>query len=239
MKLHLGFSLKEINVNNDFRFSIVSLIKKVLSDNYPEDFNSIYSNNRIKSYTFSAYFPDCILNERYISVPNRQMAITLTAYEDDFIVKLYNAFLNFKYKSYPLKDNQIITLNNVRLANTKSIDATQTVIKFLSPLLVRKHIDDKDNYLTYKDDEFNKYLNYNTSKLAVKLNVPYNSDIKLTGLKGKTTVVKMDGLLYQANIGNFILEGDNAVINMLYKTGLGSKRGLGFGMFEILGGVNE
>jgi CRISPR-associated endoribonuclease Cas6 len=239
MKLHLGFNLKELDVNNDYRYTIVSLIKKVLSDSYVDDYNNIYSTNNIRSYTFSAYFPNCSLNEKYISVPSKKMFITLTAYEDDFILKLYNSFLKFKFKSYPLKDNQVITLNKVRLSITNKIEATKVVIKFLSPLLVRKHIDDKDYYLSYKDGDFNEYLNYNTVKLAENLKIPCNSKIQLTELKSKITVVKSDDLLFQSNIGTFILEGDNNIINMLYKTGMGSKRGLGFGMFEVLGGINE
>ena len=64
----------------------------------------------------------------------------------------------------------------------------------------------------------------------------YNKSFK--PLKAAVTVVKHDDLLYQANIGTYFIEADNELINILYKAGLGSKRGLGFGMFEVLGGYD-
>jgi CRISPR/Cas system endoribonuclease Cas6 (RAMP superfamily) len=42
----------------------------------------------------------------------------------------------------------------------------------------------------------------------------------------------MDSFLL-ANLGTYILKGPNNILNLLYRSGIGGRRGEGFGMFEI------
>lgn len=240
MKLHLQFLLKNEYLSNDYRFCIISFLKKVLSDKYNEEYEQLYALNNIKDFTFSAYFPKCSIEKNHIYIPDRIMNVTFSGHRDALIIKFYNAMLAYKDYTYPMKNNQAITLKKVRLTQTKEVTGEKCIIKFLSPLLVRKHTKEKDTYLTYKDDDFLKYLNMNTQILLENIGIQEKYLISnFKPIRGRTTVIKNDNLMFQANIGTYSIEADNKLINILYKSGLGSKRGLGFGMFEILGGYYE
>jgi CRISPR-associated endoribonuclease Cas6 len=239
LKLHLQFSLKNEYLSNDFRMVIISFLKKALSDKYSEEYEKLYSLNNIKDFTFSVYFPNSSIEKHHIYVPDKKMSVTFSGYRDELIIKFYNAMLKYKNHDYPMKNNQTMTLKRIRLSPTRKAKGSQCIIKFLSPLLVRKHTKEKDIYLTYEDEGFLEQLNINTKKLLESINVKEKYTIKsFKPLKAAVTVVKHDDLLYQANIGTYFIEADNELINILYKAGLGSKRGLGFGMFEVLGGYD-
>lgn len=237
MKLYLSFGLKDEFVATDFRMCIVSFLKKILSSKYTQVYEELYSENAIKDFTFSVYFPNSSIKKNYIYVTEKIMAVTLSGVRDDLMVMFYNAALAYKHYSHPMPNGQIMTLNKVHFANTKQILGDKMVIKFLSPLLVRKHSDEKDTYLTYKDNEFLEYLNINATLLLKSLGIQENLKINnFIPLEAKHTVIKNKELMFQASIGTFVLEADNKLINILYQAGLGSKRGLGFGMFEVMGG---
>lgn len=236
MKLVLGFELSSEKVDIDYRSSILSFIKHLLSTKYEDDYNSLFSNPTMKSYTFSVYFPNITMEEGSVRAGEKQMSVTISGYDHALIAKLYNASLHEKHKGYPMKNNTMV-LQRVRLDNAKKRLKERSVIKFLCPLIVRKRIGNKDTYLTYKDEDFNKYVNITISNLFKQLEISKdNINIDLKPFNARTTVIKHGQLMYQANIGTFILEGDTGILEVLYQTGIGSRRGQGFGMFEIIGG---
>ena len=91
-----------------------------------------------------------------------------------------------------------------------------------------------------KEKDFNlEAANYMTKRLQ-ELGIPVVS-VKTTDENGniiqeesKTTVVPFKENLISASYGKFCLEGDITLLNNLYKTGIGSRRSEGFGMFEVL-----
>ena len=52
--------------------------------------------------------------------------------------------------------------------------------------------------------------------------------------ESKTTAVPFKEFLINVSYGKFCLEGDINLLNNLYKTGIGSRRSEGFGLFEVL-----
>ena len=50
----------------------------------------------------------------------------------------------------------------------------------------------------------------------------------------RKTVVSFKNILINSSIGEYILEGNSELLNILYKTGIGSRRSEGFGMFEVI-----
>lgn len=236
MKLVLSFQLSSVNVAINYRNSVMSLIKHLLSTKYEDDFNVLFGAPTMKSYTFSVYFPGVVMGDNEIIVEQKQMSVTISGYDQVLILKLYNASLLMKNKSYPIKDNTM-TLIRIRLDNPHKKIKEINVIKFLCPLIVRKREDKKDTYLTFKDEEFNKYVNMTVNNLFEQLALSLeNHNIILTPYKARTTVVKQGKLSYEVSIGTFILEGNPEAVGVLYQTGIGSRRGQGFGMFEIIGG---
>jgi len=236
LKLILGFQLSSEKVDINYRSSIMSFIKHLLSNKYEDDFNLLFSDPIMKSYTFSVYFPNVIMGEDALEVQDKQMSVAISGYDSALIVKLYNASLSMKNKPYPMAGNNMI-LKRMRLDNFPKSLKQINVIKFLCPLVVRKREDGKDSYLTYKNDDFNKYLNIAVANLFNRMGISLeNQSIKLTPYKVRTTVVKQENISFEVSIGTFILEGDPQTLNVLYQTGMGSRRSQGFGMFEVIGG---
>jgi CRISPR-associated endoribonuclease Cas6 len=164
------------------------------------------------------------------------MNVIISGVDAALILKFYNSALAFKNLGYPLKTNEMI-LRKIRLDNRLPEIKEKMLIKFLSPLIVRKREDNKDTYLVGVDEEFEKYINISIYNLFDSLGIKdiYNP-IKLTPIDAKKTVIKSDGLMFNATFGNFIIEGDKNVISVLYQAGIGSRRAQGFGLFEIVGG---
>lgn len=136
-------------------------------------------------------------------------------------------------------------LKNITMVNEKNIMSNRVRIKFLSPLVLRNHkeitINKKrkgaDIYFDFNDSDFNEQINYSVSRLIkdLKLN-GVNSNIKLKPYNNlaRKTVVSFKNILINSSIGEYILEGDSELLNILYKTGIGSRRSEGFGMFEVI-----
>ena len=131
------------------------------------------------------------------------------------------------------------------MVNEKNIMSNRIRIKFLSPLVLRNHKEKiinkkrkgKDIYFDFNDSDFNEQINYSVSRLIkdLKLN-GVNSNIKLKPYNNlaRKTVVSFKNILINSSIGEYILEGDSELLNILYKTGIGSRRSEGFGMFEVI-----
>lgn len=72
------------------------------------------------------------------------------------------------------------------------------------------------------------------------LKIIENTKIELTAYKIEedilsfTTVVPFKNLNLPASYGKFLLHADAKLLNYIYKTGIGSRRSEGFGMFEII-----
>ena len=236
MKLILGFELSSENVDINYRTSILSYIKHLLYTKYQDDFNELFNTPTMKSYTFSVYFPGVIMKDSALIVEEKQMSVSISGLDKALIAKLYNASLAMKHKSYPLKDNKM-TLKKVRICNAVKNINKINLIKFLCPLIVRKREDNKDTYLTFNDQDFSKYLNITVDNLITQLGVEINEkNITLTPYRARTTVVKQNDLAFEVSIGVFVLEGSPELIEVLYQTGIGSRRGQGYGMFKIIGG---
>lgn len=235
MKLILGFELTAKEVELNYRETVLSFIKHMLSFKYPSDYEQLFTQPIMKSYSFSVYFPDVALSQNIVLASDKQMSVTITGCDNILIAKLYNSALFMKNKSYPMLNNSM-TLKKVRLDNFIPKIQEKNLIKFLSPLVVRKRVDNKDTYLNFDDQEFNKYINISIENLCNQLGISPCGTIKLTPFNAKKTVIKQDNLFFEANLGTFVLEGDKDIISLLYQTGIGSRRSQGFGMFEIIGG---
>ena len=90
--------------------------------------------------------------------------------------------------------------------------------------------------MDFNDSDFNEQLNYSVTRLIkdLKLN-GVNSNIKLEPCKSaRKTVVDFKNVLIHSSIGEYIISGESELLNILYKTGIGSKRSGGFGMFDVI-----
>ena len=258
MRIKLHFELENKIIPKDYRILILSFIKHSLGKNFEKSYKEIYKSKDkpiMKFFTFSIYLPKPKIEKDKIELDKNYFNAVFSIYDNKRFIEFYNSFNsminkeleeinkeNEKY-SYPLKDNKM-KLKNITMENEKIITSNRAIIKFLSPLVVRKHEEitinekrkGKDIYLDFNDSDFNEQLNYSVTRLIkdLKLN-GVNSNIKLEPCKSaRKTVVDFKNVLIHSSIGEYIISGESELLNILYKTGIGSKRSGGFGMFDVI-----
>ena len=251
MRIKLHFELENNIIPKDYRILILSFIKYSLKKNFKESYKEIYESKPImKFFTFSVYLPKPKIEKDKIELDKNYFNAVFSIYDNKRFIEFYNSFNSMIIKnenkeySYPLKDNKM-RLKNITMLNEKIISSNRAIIKFLSPLVLRKHEEiainekrkGKDIYFDFNDSDFNEQINYSVSRLIkdLKLN-GVNSNIKLKPYNNlaRKTVVSFKNILINSSIGEYILEGDSELLNILYKTGIGSRRSEGFGMFEVI-----
>lgn len=164
----------------------------------------------------------------------KYMRVIFSTSDMIIMAKYYNAFLKQKGSSYPIFDN-VVKLEKISYINVSDIDSNEIIIKMLSPLIVRKHEDNnKDTYLTFNDADFEKVLKENLLKTYSNLSVDI-SEFKIEPVKASKTVTNILRGTASASLGIFKLTGSVKLLNLLLQSGLGSRRGLGNGMFTVLG----
>ena len=252
MRIKLHFELENKIIPKDYRILILSFIKHSLGKNFEKSYKEIYESKPImKFFTFSIYLPKPKIEKDKIELDKNYFNAVFSIYDNKRFIEFYNSFNSMiiknseenKEHSYPLKDNKM-KLKNITMENEKIITSNRAIIKFLSPLVVRKHEEitinekrkGKDIYLDFNDSDFNEQLNYSVTRLIkdLKLN-GVNSNVKLEPCKSaRKTVVDFKNVLIHSSIGEYIISGESELLNILYKTGIGSKRSGGFGMFDVI-----
>lgn len=253
MRIKLYFELENNIIPKDYRALILSFIKNSLQKNFEESYKEIYGDKPVmKFFTFAVYLHKPKIEKDKILLEKNYFNVSFSIYDNKQFIEFYNSFNSMinkdinkddKKYSYPLKDNKM-KLKNITMGNEKVISSEKIRIKFLSPLVLRKHEEKtinekrkgKDIYLDLNDKDFNEQLNYSVDRLIkdLKLN-GVNSNIKLTPYTtARKTVASFKNISIQSYIGEFVLEGDIKLLNILYKTGIGSRRSEGFGMFEVV-----
>ena len=252
MRIKLHFELENKIIPKDYRILILSFIKNNLEKNFNESYKEIYGEKpTVKFFTFSVYLPKPKIEKEKIELDRNYFNVLFSIYDNKQFIEFYNSFNSMinkekenKENSYPLKNNKM-ELKNITMVNEKNIMSNRVRIKFLSPLVLRNHKEKiinkkrkgKDIYFDFNDSDFNEQINYSVSRLIkdLKLN-GVNSNIKLKPYNNlaRKTVVSFKNILINSSIGEYILEGDSELLNILYKTGIGSRRSEGFGMFEVI-----
>lgn len=230
------FNLENENISIQYRKSIMSFIKKSLQEYDEEYFKKFYNerDNIIKPYTFAVFFKDSKFNGDNIIVDSKIMELNISTEDYNTGIVLYNSFNHQRNKKFNLNNNSM-TLKNIILLPEQEIDTEEITIKFLSPLVVRSRLDNKDYYYSYQNKEF-----LDTLKLNIKIQLQTSSlpesvldQFNIEPVNAKKTVVKFYEKQIESSIGTFKLTGNRDLLNYLYKCGMGSKHSAGFGMFEV------
>lgn len=237
MRYKLFFELENKDISIQYRKSVLSFLKKSLSEYDNEIYEKLYhaKDPIIKPYTFSVFFRDSEFKENRIIVNSKQMELNISIADYEIAVIFYNAFNHQRNKIFHLENNSM-TLKNIVLIQEKQINTEEIAIKFMSPLIVRQREDEKDYYFSVEGEKFLETLKINIKEQLKLTN--YSMDIvdsiKLEKINGRKTVVKFYEKQMEGSIGTFKLFGDKELLNYLYRAGIGSRRSSGFGMFEII-----
>lgn len=238
MQLELLFRANEGFVPVDYRPFVMSSFKGALSKLYKNVFNEIYSKDNIqaKSFTFSTYFQKSTIENGKIILPTKKFKVVLSSYDYSLIMYLYNSMLLKLNKTFTISMKTSVTITGVNIKDVPDIDKNEIKIQFLSPLLVRDKTEEREKYIDYRESDFNEKLNIVVKNFINTIpDAKFeNEKIELIPIQPKRTVVKCMKLSFNSTYGIFILKGDARLLTYLHNSGIGSRRGEGFGMFMVL-----
>lgn len=237
MRLKLVFALENNKIDIQYRKSIISWIKHSLEDYDENLYKEIYDSNHKKTFTFATILPKPQFTKEEITLKDSQFSVVFSAYNYVYALYIYNAFLKQKYQKYSLHQNSM-TLTNMILIPEKEIIENEITIKMSSPLITRNHDREtlKDIYYAFNKEGFETYLKINIEEQlqAENLDTKILEEFKIIPVQAKKIVIPVYEKMIECSIGIFKLQGDKTLLNYLYRAGIGAKKAMGFGLFEVI-----
>lgn len=91
-------------------------------------------------------------------------------------------------------------------------------------------------YYAYDKEEFQKYIRINIEEqlTAENLNIQLLNNFEITPINAKKIIIPVYEKMIECSLGIFELYGNTELLKYLYKAGIGSKKAMGFGLFEII-----
>ena len=150
---------------------------------------------------------------------------------------LYNSFVKQKFQKFSLNKNSM-KLTSIIMLKEREINEDTIVIKMSSPIICRNHDKTtlKDMYYAYDREEFQKYIRINIEEqlIAENLNIQLLNDFEIIPINAKKLIIPVYEKMIECSLGIFELHGSIELLKYLYKAGIGSKKAMGFGLFEII-----
>ena len=237
-ELTLEFQLEKPELPVEYERVVVSFLKAASSNYSKEMFERLYDKSKsiIKTFTYSVYLPGAFFDKNVIRLGEKRFKIFFSDADMRQTIEWFNSFQLMRMKKYPLNNNSM-QLISVKSQNRKDIVDSELVIKMQSPLIVRQHNSDtnRDEYYTYDSKEFADKVKENVSVFLQRVNIDVSMDgFSLLPVKGKKVVVNCFGRKIDANIGIYKITGNPELLNILYQSGIGSRRSEGHGKWEVL-----
>ena len=237
-ELKLEFQLEIPEVPAELDKVLVSFLKAAIENYSPVLFEKLYNKNSsiIKTYTWSLYLPGAKFIREKILLGQNRFIMSFSDADIGELIEFYNAFVLMKGKPYPMNKNSM-RLISIKIRNIPEIQDTELIIKMRSALIVRKHdsTDNSDKYYTCEDPEFGEMVKENLRIFLEKLNLEMDiSDFSITPLKGKKVVTRTWSRLVDGSIGVYKITGNLELLNFLRAAGLGTRRSIGKGMWEVI-----
>lgn len=217
----------------------VSFLKASVMEYNKDMFDKLYDKSKsvIKTYTFSWYSPGARFEKTQITLDKNELILLFSDADEIELLHFFNAFQLMKYKKYPMNGNSM-QLVSVHAQKLDDIKENEIVVRFQSPLIVRKHNkeDNSDIYYTYNMDGFEDALKDNVGIFLQKTGI--KADMKGFGIqavKAKKVVIPVFGRNTDATLGIFRITGSPELLNVLYASGMGARRSEAHGKFKIIG----
>lgn len=242
MRLKLIFEVLNNEFPVDNKNIWVSYLKKALSTyNDLTLYNKYFDNCVIKDYTFSVeYSKPKFLKDKILLGENTINMYFSSSDLNKTGLWFFQAFISLIDIKFNLAQNNYIILRKIVELPDIKITSPNIICKTSigGGIIIRKHMkDNKDKYLCFSDDEFQKQF-FEVLKLrAVNAGFPesYVKNLKFESINCKKVVVKHYGIYVDVTCGTFSLSGNPLFLQYLYDSGLGSKTAMGYGMFNVIG----
>lgn len=236
MRIKLFFELENTILGVQYRKSIISWIKHAIQDYDENLFQEIYHGNKKKTFSWASILSKPVFEKENVILQDNQFSVIFSAYNYIHALHLYNSFLKQKFQKYSLNKNSM-TLINISMIPEKQIITDTITVKMSSPLIVRNHSREtlKDMYYAYDREEFQEYIRINIREQleAEKLDTSLLQDFEIQAVQAKKIVIPVYEKMIECSIGTFSIRGNRKLLDYLYKGGIGAKKAMGFGLFEI------
>ncbi|MTI48953.1 MAG: CRISPR-associated endoribonuclease Cas6 [Firmicutes bacterium] len=242
MRFGVELLLEENKIPKDKNRIFLSLLKNCFKSYSEKYYEQLYkeAENKTKEFTFSLYMGNCKFLRDEIEIPNRKIYLNFSTYSNEDGIMFYNSILECKGKKFPIKNNTM-RISRLNIRKEKPFYSDEAIFKTLSPIVVREHkgCNEKTWYhsLNTKKGQsiFLDNLRYQLIDIfGEKIKLDFE-DISLEVLKGNKEVkVKNYGIEVLSNVAKLKIKAKPYILDYLYKAGIGSKRGSGFGMLDIV-----
>ncbi len=213
------------------------MMKRGLERVNKEKFAEMYQTNKYKDFTFSVFLPKAIFRKEEIELENSRIIINFSTGNADLAINYYNAFMANMSRFLPFGKNKI-KIDSVKVLETPQILGNVVIFKTLSPIICRDHDQNtkKDWFYSWESNEFIPVLKRNLKfQLKEKYGENIDRDVDMLVFEPiniKKTVVKNYNMNIEATLGIFRVSGRAYLLQELQKSGIGSLKGMGFGMIE-------
>lgn len=242
MRFSVELLLEKDTIPKDKNRIMLSIIKSCIQSCYKEYYEELYetSQNRIKDFCFSLYMPEAKFLREEIVIPYKKIILNFSAYKPKDGLMVFNSILGNRGKEFPIKNNSI-TIKKVSLRKEKDIFTNEVIFRALSPIVVREHKGNNKktwyHSLNSKEGQevFLSNLKHQLEDVFGEMGLLDSQEISIELSKNNKEVkVKNYGIEVLSNIAKIRIKAKPYILNYLYKAGIGSKRGSGFGMLEIV-----
>lgn len=222
----------------DFRSTIMSCIKKSLSEvNGGKYYNLFYGSNRRRPFTFAVNLPQAKFSKENIKLGINEFKISFSTGDTKIGFILYSAFIAQKGKKFMMNQNSF-TIKKISKINEKLVKTNSALVKMLSPLCLREHINENNKDIYYSVNSINfkeKFSEIVQNQLIIEgFDKKLISEIKVEPINARKTVVKHYNCYIECSIGEFAIYADSNIINHILKYGIGSRKSSGFGFAELI-----
>lgn len=223
----------------DYRRIIISFFKKILSEIADgKYYDKYYSNAKRRLFTWAVHLPLPKFENGEIKLSKNEFNLIFSTGDSMTGYIFMSAFIAQKGKSFPAPLGNSFTVKSVAQLPEKSVSTNTAMIKFKSPLCLRKHIKEtnSDIYYSIASEDFQ-----NRASEIIRDQLEYEGfsgsiidGIKLIPINAKKTVVKNYNCFVECSVGDFVIEADKAIINYFLQYGIGSRKSAGFGFAELI-----
>lgn len=235
MKILLQFKLKNNKLPIDYRRVILSFFKKALSEiadgKYYEKY---YFKPERRNFSFAVNLPNPKFSKSEITLGKNEFRITFSTSDKMTGFVFMSAFIKQKGNNFSAPLGNVFILTNISQIGDKTASSSTAIVKMLSPLCIREHSRDenKNSYYSVASESFEKKANKIIQEQLIESGF---DDERVKGfsikpLNSKKTVVFHYGNYIECSLGEFVLNGDKAIINYLLQSGIGSRKSAGFGL---------
>lgn len=235
MKILLQFQLRNNKLPIDYRRVILSFFKKALSEiadgKYYEKY---YFKPERRNFSFAVNLPNPKFSKSEITLGKNEFRITFSTSDKMTGFVFMSAFIKQKGNNFSAPLGNVFILTNISQIGDKTASSSTALVKMLSPLCIREHSRDenKNSYYSVASESFEKKANKIIQEQLIESGF---DDERVKGfsiqpINSKKTVVFHYGNYIECSLGEFVLNGDKAIINYLLQSGIGSRKSAGFGL---------